>query len=138
MVLVMMMQVVMMVMMKTVTRQNFQSSALQANRVGNAGAEADGGHGGDDDDFGEYHDVMTLRHNFQINCSCRQSSGRCWSKSKSRLPIGRGWKTNETLPISRRRSTITLHFIQKIPYVANVVNIRIPIDYFSSRTSLFN
>ena len=51
-----------MVMVKAMTRQNFQSSALQDNRVGSIGAQADCGHGDDDDD---YDDAMTVTHNFQ-------------------------------------------------------------------------
>ena len=66
---------------------------------------------------------------FSINCSWRQSSGRCWSRSRYLLPIGRGWKTNEILPISRLRSTITLHFIQQIHYVANVVDLAPESEY---------
>ena len=60
--MVMMAMVMMMlvVMMKTMTRQNFQSPALQHNRVGNAGAEAYGCHGDDDD-----YDGMTVKYNFQ-------------------------------------------------------------------------
>ena len=46
---------------KAMTRQNFQSSALQDNRVGSIGAQADCGHGYDDD----YDDAMTVTHNFQ-------------------------------------------------------------------------
>ena len=49
-----------MVKVKAMTRQNFQSSALQDNRVGSIGADC--GHGDDDDD---YYDAMTVTHNFQ-------------------------------------------------------------------------
>ena len=51
---VMMEMMVVVIVMKVMTRQNIQSSALHDNRMGNAGAEAEGGH---DDDCSEYHDA---------------------------------------------------------------------------------
>ena len=78
--MVMMAMVMMMlvVMLKAMTRKNFQSPALQHNRVGNAGAEAYGGHG---DDVEDYHDAMTLKHSFQSTALADNRVGDAGAKA---------------------------------------------------------